>query len=276
MGDNMAKIILKQKDLRNLKWTNIRSSSGTNGMLLKAYDITKKGKVYYKISCFNSADGFTGHECINELIVDRLLNILKIDHLDYTLVNSKILIEEKEYDTYICFSNDFKNKDERKIPFDVFYKTNKLNNESIEDFFKRNGWEKYLYSMILVDYIIMNRDRHGANCEILKSKYGNIRVAPLYDHGISLLFSCHTKREIEEFDVLRDYPAQTILNTKSTKENLNIIPKEFFQNLNKLTYSDKDEIMNDLHYIITKEHADKIWQMIWERWCYCENLFSER
>ena len=122
----------------------------------------------------------------------------------------------------------------------------------------------------------MNRDRHGANCEILKSKYGNIRVAPLYDHGISLLFSCHTKREIEEFDVLRDYPAQTILNTKSTKENLNIIPKEFFQNLNKLTYSDKDEIMNDLYYIITKEHADKIWQMIWERWCYCENLFSER
>lgn len=276
MGDNMGKIIKEQIDLTNLEWTNIRSSSGTNGMLLKAYDISKKGKIYYKVSNFNSIDGFIGHECINEIIVDRLLTILNIEHLEYDLINSKILIDDKEYDTYICSSKDFKRKDERKIPLDVFYKTNKLKEEAIVDFFIRFGWQDKLYSIILVDYLIMNRDRHGANCEILKSKTGQYRVAPLFDHGISLMFSCHTKDELEEFDILKDYAAQTILETKSTKDNLNVVSKEFYCKINKLKKSDKEYILKDLEEITSKEFVDKIWEMIWARWCYCENLFSKR
>lgn len=45
--------------------------------------------------------------------------------------------------------------------------------------------------MIAIDYLILNRDRHGANIEILRNARARIlRIAPLFDHGLSLLYSC--------------------------------------------------------------------------------------
>ena len=45
--------------------------------------------------------------------------------------------------------------------------------------------------MIAVDYIILNRDRHGANIEVLRnSRAHSLRIAPLFDHGLSLMYSC--------------------------------------------------------------------------------------
>ena len=31
------------------------------------------------------------------------------------------------------------------------------------------GWEDYVYQMLIVDYLILNRDRHGANIEVLRN-----------------------------------------------------------------------------------------------------------
>ena len=41
---------------------------------------------------------------------------------------------------------------------------------------------------ILTAYLILNRDRHGANIEVLRnSRKKTVRLAPLFDHGLSLL-----------------------------------------------------------------------------------------
>lgn len=66
-------VIKSRQDLTYLKWSNIRSSSGTAGTFLKSESILNGMKKYYKLSNFDVIKGVIGHECINEIIVDRLL-----------------------------------------------------------------------------------------------------------------------------------------------------------------------------------------------------------
>lgn len=66
----------EKQDLTYLSWSVYRNSSGTAGSFLKAYSELGGTKTYYKLSNFDKARGVIGHECVNELIVDRLLTIL--------------------------------------------------------------------------------------------------------------------------------------------------------------------------------------------------------
>ena len=90
----MSNLILEKQNLTYLQWSHIRSSSGTAGTFLKATSSLHGKKKYYKLSNFDSAKGIVGHECINEIIVDRILSIFGIDHLEYELLinNSCILL----------------------------------------------------------------------------------------------------------------------------------------------------------------------------------------
>ena len=70
------KIIHEKQDLTFLRWSHIRSSSGTAGTFLKSESNLDGSKIYYKLSRFDPLNGVVGHECVNELIVDRLLPVL--------------------------------------------------------------------------------------------------------------------------------------------------------------------------------------------------------
>ena len=76
-----AQIITEKQNLQYLNWDKIRNSSGTAGSFLKSYEQIGKKKIYYKLSDYNSVSGIIGHENVNEIIVDRLLDILNIEHL---------------------------------------------------------------------------------------------------------------------------------------------------------------------------------------------------
>ena len=156
----MDRIIIEKQDLTFLEWTKSRESSGTAGSFLKSYMIINGQKIYFKLSNYNYIDGITGHENINEIIVDRLLEILGIEHLKYYLINSKIIIEEKQFDTFVCASKNFRKETEEKIPLDTFYDLKKQKGESIIDFCIRMKFEEMIYQMIVVYYLILNRDRH--------------------------------------------------------------------------------------------------------------------
>ena len=86
---------------------------------------------------------------------------------------------------------DFKKRGESKASLDDYYRLNALPGESHYDFCIRMGWKDYVEQMLVVDYLILNRDRHRANVEVLRnSGTHTIRLAPLFDHGLSLLCSC--------------------------------------------------------------------------------------
>ncbi len=272
-----TKLIREKQDLTYLSWSVYRNSSGTAGSFLKSYSELGGKKVYYKLSNFDKVQGVIGYECINELIVDRLLTILGIIHLPYQLIHADIMVEGKIQDVYLCASEDFKEKGESKIALDVYKEREAYQTESALDFCVRMGWETYIYQMIVVDYLILNRDRHGANIEVLRnSRKKTLHLAPLFDHGLSLLCRCINDSQVEAFDVMEDKLCNNYIGSKSTWENLKLIPADKMPALNQLHESDKEIVMEGLEGIISQTLQDKIWNMIWKRWCAYEDFCNSR
>ena len=143
-----AMIIHEKQDLRYLSWSLIRSSSGTAGSFLKATDDLQQPKVYYKLSNYDGIRGIIGHECVNELIVDRLLNLLGIEHLHYDLIHAEIDIDGSEMETYLCASRDFKEHGEHKIALDAYYQAERNKDETPLAFCIRNGWSEYMEQIL--------------------------------------------------------------------------------------------------------------------------------
>lgn len=272
-----TQLIKEKQDLRYLSWSIFRSSSGTAGSFLKAYSELGGKKVYYKLSNFDKAHGVIGHECVNELIVDRLLTILGVPHLSYQLIHADIVVDGQMHDVYLCASEDFKKRGESKIALDVYKEQTALPGESPLEFCVRMGWENYIYQMLVVDYLILNRDRHGANIEVLRnSRKRTVHLAPLFDQGLSLLCTCLNDTQAEAFDVMDDKRCHNYIGSQSTWNNLNYIPAEKIPELNSLQESDKQILMESLDGIISRVLQDKIWEMIWKRWRAYEDFCNSR
>ncbi len=266
-------LIREKQDLTYLKWSHIRSSSGTAGTFLKSSSELNGEKKYYKLSNFDVEKGVTGHECVNEIIVDRLLTVLGVEHLEYDLINADIEIEGRRYNTYLCASGDFKQRGESKIALDDYYRLNCIEGESRYEFCLRQGFGDYVDRMIAVDYIILNRDRHGANIEVLRNSGAHtIRLAPLFDHGLSLLYSCGTDDDAVKFDVMEDRRCQNFIGTHSCLENLALIRDKKNVFPNRLKESDKEFLFAGLDGVISVTLRERIWEMIYKRCGAYEDL----
>ncbi len=164
------------------------------------------------------------------------------------------------------------------MAYDLFYDLQKEKGESPLEFAVKNGWDLYIYQMLCIDYLIANRDRHGSNLEVLRNEETEeVRIAPLFDQGVSLLFSTYgDENAIEKTDVMRDFPVNNYIGAKSLEYNLSLIPKEFDLQINWLKQSDKEYIFKNIDKILTQKHIDKIWEMIWKRWCYFDEIRNKK
>lgn len=270
-------IVRELQDLTYLSWAKIRNSSGTAGSFLKAYDDFGPKKRYYKLSNYNVGEGIVGHESVNEIIVDRLLTILGIPHLEYHLIHANVIIDDKLYETYVCMSEDFKKKGESKIALDAYFQAERREGENLLDFCIRNGWEAYIYQMLVVDYLILNRDRHGANIEVLRNKRKKtIRLAPLFDHGLSFFFSRLKEEDVQKADVLADGRVQCCVGSNSAFDNLKLIPKDKMPLLNPLKETGEAVLMEGLEDVLPEIWRKKIWEMVWKRWQAYESICNPR
>ena len=270
-------IISELQDLHYLKWSKTRNSSGTAGSFLKSYDDSGKIKKYYKLSDYDIINGIVGHECVNEIIVGRLMDVFGIEHLQYRLIHASILINDNKIETYLCESDDFKERNEAKVALEDFYISEKNVNESPMDFCKRMGWEEYIYGMLVVDFLISNRDRHGANIEVLRDrKSKSLRLAPLFDQGLSFVCRCHSKEELKDFDVMKDQKVQAFIGGNSTFENIKLIPKRYLKTLPDISDLDINDITSGLAGIMEEEYINKIREMLQRRWKYLDDIRNQR
>ena len=269
----MAFITKNKQNLTYLNWSHIRTSSGTAGTFLKSESTIGGTKTYYKLSNFDSEKGVIGHECINEIIVDRLLTLLGVEHLSYDLINADISIDGRLYSTYLCASRDFKERGESKIALEDYYRTNSIPGESHYEFCVRLGFREYIDRMIALDFIILNRDRHGANIEILRNpRRHTLRPAPLFDHGLSFIFSCTSEQAVQSFDIMDDLPCQNFIGSHSCRENLKLIRDRGYLFSNRLRESDKGMLFDGLYGILPDIYLEKIWSMIYERYKFYEKF----
>ena len=272
-----TEIIYERQDLCTLSWQQVLSAGWIGGSFLKAVDFHEKPFRYYKLSSYDCVKGIVGHECVNELIVDRLLNILGISHVHYQLINARIKVGQEIFDTYLCVSEDFRKAQESKIALDVFYQLERMEGETPLQFCIRNGWGAQIYEMLLVDFLILNRDRHGANLEVVKNSVtGETYLAPLFDHGLSLLFSCHSAQEFSNYEGIEDKPVQCFLGSCSSARNLELIPADQYPKVHPLQKRHKTELLDGLDGIMPSCFGEKVWDMLWKRWESYEDFCNQR
>lgn len=267
------------QDLTQLDWSESAVSSATGGSYLKARFGEGAEAVYYKLSCYDEVNGIYGHECANELIASRLMNVLCVNHVPYQLVHARIRIDGKEHETWLVKSPSFRKRGESKVSLASFYHWNHLEGESRMDFCTRFGWATEVQKAMLVDYLIANRDRHGKNLEVIKGRDGTIRLAPLFDCGTSLCFSTFNAAQLGAVDPLQDIAGNNFLGTRSLEENLKLfVPPDL--PIGRLHETHKGQIVKGLALALDhaiegisgEEFLDFLWNMTWERWCAYENL----
>ena len=267
------------KDLTHLDWSESSVSSATGGSYLKARFGEGPAATYFKLSCYDEVNGIYGHECVNEVIAARLMDVLCVNHVPYRLVHARVRVGGKEHDTWLAESASFRMRGESKTSLARFFDWNHLDGESRIAFCTRFGWLQDIQKAMLVDYLLANRDRHGGNLEVLKGIDGKLRLAPLFDNGLSLCFSTYNADQLHSIDPLQDIMANNYLGTRSLEQNLiKFVPHDL--PIGRLREVHKDTIMDGLapaldhaiEGIDGQELLEFLWCMIWERWCRYEDL----
>lgn len=266
-------------DLTHLDWSESATSSATGGSYLKARFGEGAAATYYKLSCYDEMNGIYGHECVNEVIAARLMDVLCVSHVPYRLVHACVRIGGREHETWLTESDSFRARGESKTSLVRFYSWNHLEGEGRMDFCARFGWIQDVQKMMLVDYLIANRDRHGGNLEVLKQVDGRLRLAPLFDSGLSLCFSTGNAEQLRSIDPLQDIVSNNYLGTRSLEQNLiRFVPCNL--PIGRLQEVHKDAIVGGLAPALDtaidgvggQEMLEFLWDMIWARWCNYESL----
>ena len=263
-------------DLRDLEWGSGQYSDGQR-YTSRLATMTRNGRQYYlKLSSYDAENGvFTGHESLNEVVVSRFLDLLGIEHTKYEPVYADILLDGRERTALLCCSEDFCAPDETRESLDVCFGKHSLPGESPLDFCKRIGIADYIYRMLFVDYLIMNRDRYAYNIEILTNEKG-LRPAPLFDHGLSLLCKCRTEEEMQAFDVMKDDFSLAYIGIWRVGKNLNLIPDDRFDELCPPVIEVTDSIFDGLEEMMSPVHRRKILEMLNRRLLYLQSEKNRR
>lgn len=249
-------------DLTHLIWHNATTTQYTQGALYKAHE----DGVYYKLSSI-VAGKILGHEAINEVIASRYLDILGIEHTAYDVAVSKLVINGKLYTAPVCFCKDFKRPGEEAYRLaDIFQEEGGL---TAYNWLHDSGLGEDIDTMILVDFLINNLDRHGANIELLKSSNNNLRLAPIFDNGASFIYGVRDRESLAaKFDVTADFSAGNFIGSDSLFDNLDLIQHPIYVNA---LDNQKQKIFYGLSRFISHTHINKIWELITWRYDYAKN-----
>ena len=254
-------------DLTGLDFTLSMNGSGSAGSFYKAID----GDLYYKLS-YPIGDGRFCYESVNEVLASRLCSLFGFPNAGYDLINARIRLLQNEYVLYLCKSKNYKRVDENRITLETYCTLNDIDHNDIKNLSGKSFFGDLL-NMVLIDYIINNRDRHGANIELLLSM-NEERLSPIYDCGSSLLAPLqYNKERIESYDVLSDGPVNNYLVAIMWEDVLNTLKLYGVEvpivDLGNLKYSDLYCAFGSDTYILDKEII-----MIKERYNYAKEILN--
>lgn len=265
----MEDLVAELQDFRHLRWDERTMTSGMSGTFPKARIGTGDELRYYKLSCYDSYRGIYGHECVNELAAARLMEHLSIPHARYRLIHALVAIDGEERETWLNESPSFRAPDERKMAFDLFYDLNRRPGESPFDLARRYGWGRQVAVLIIADYLIANRDRHGANIEVVRACDGSVRLAPLFDNGLSFAFFCYgDENRVSAFDPLSDVNANNYLGTRSLEENLRFVG-ELLDTPVAMPVLGEERLLaltEGVEQAVSKTHVAKMREILRSRW----------
>lgn len=244
----------------------------SSGKLLK----WKIGNKFIKTSTLVGNTGFNIeflYESYAEVVAYYIAKWLGFNVVKYNLC--EVIIDNK-YRTIACESEDFTKDRYEYISIGKLMYTNNLkleygicidNYNSLIDSLTINGFKEYLDANIVLDYIVLNTDRHFGNFGLLRDiKTNTIIVPPIFDNGNSLLCNKFINgikyyREIDRqlhckpFSMYFDYQIKLIEPSisKETKNSIEI-------KLNKLLYRlvNEEELPQDRSDFIQELIIDRL------------------
>lgn len=116
---------------------------------------------------------------------------------------------------------------------------------------------------VFFDYLIINRDRHGGNLEVLKNT-GPVHLSPLFDNGLSFLCTNTDVSTVNTFDALQDRLVNNFIGERSLAKNLLSIDKKL--RFGELQEKHRELLFIGLDGILPSVYYDKIWEILMMRW----------
>lgn len=246
-------------DLRDIKWGDWRHGA-TSGVFPKE----KIGDKYYKLSAYSPDFGIYGIQSISEVIASRVAKILGIECVEYRLVPAIVRLNNDEFETLICESDDYNVQNEGILVFEDIYSSRirAMGEISPLDFAKEIGNKDGVYKMFVLDYLINNIDRHGRNIEIMIDDRGKMRLAPLFDFGLSLFSSKSDQDLTDKLD--SDHTlSNSFVGGANLRDNLGLIDTPIA--LRELKMSDKEGVFEGLAGYISIERIEFLWRCLQRR-----------
>lgn len=164
---------------------------------LKKWSMRYNNKhILIKTSSYNEYNNNWAYEAYAELISCRLAKEIGI--ADVVMYYPCKIIIDNSIETIGCYCYSFLKQDEKYISIANCNKNQRLRDytgqkdngyramiQDIKQVFKLE-YRKSLDENILLDFIILNTDRHLGNLGLVVNKQGKVRTAPLFDNGTSL------------------------------------------------------------------------------------------
>lgn len=186
--------------------------SSSNGDLPKFWKIEQGKRVLYK-----EGSAPFDQQPYNEVFAARLLDVLELPHVNYTLVQD----EERAYsvcETFVTTTTEY-------VPaLEILNAVPKLNHENSYQHFFRCAEalsipvsRQEVDDMLLFDYLINNADRHYGNFGFIRDVQTRkfLGMAPIFDNGSSLWYLQLNKRM-----KLKDQPAKPFRETHAEQMKL--------------------------------------------------------
>ena len=151
----------------------------TNGMLPKCWRRIDSSLYLYKGGTNPSEFSKGGNEPYTEYYAAQVAEAMGIEHVTYNL--------EKWKNILASTCRNFTSLDHSFVPIGKLLQDGTLT--SLVEVIKKNNAYDSFKDMILLDAVLLNEDRHFGNFGFLKNNETNQyeKMAPLFDHGISLL-----------------------------------------------------------------------------------------
>lgn len=228
---HLATIMIKELEPEDLTHLNFSYKIGNGSCPQGSFLKTVENSIYYKMS-YVSGTEVIGHESINECIANILCQQFGFEYLPYKLHYAKTRIDTIEYTSWLVSSNDYKRPNEQCVTLEIYLKSLGCNINDKKEVFEYclrlpNIVPQRLFEMQVIDFILYNRDRHGANIELLRTNT-DLRLAPIFDCGSSLLAPCqNSKEKVQEFNVLNDSPVNNFIGSMFLSEALKMWSNDF-------------------------------------------------
>ena len=181
-----SKIIVKEESLRT-------PNNTTDGMLKKAWIIENNIRYLLKGGYKNEI-----LQPFNEVLASEICNRLGFEHVEYTLDTYKDIVVSKcpcfiTKDTELITCNQILNGIERYNNYKDYENYIKILENN-----KINNPREKLENMFILDYLIMNEDRHLNNFGIIRdvNTLKWIDIAPIFDNGQSLNIEYYDEDEL--------------------------------------------------------------------------------